>query len=82
VAGWLNLSSSLDDPEVIVQQKELLVIAMKHFGEDNLMVILGMESKQNHLKKYHLNYDQYTKRLYRDKLDFPKVAISNGYDFY
>ena len=81
-SGWLDMSSTMDDPEVIVQQKELLIIAMEHFGVVNLMVIFGMESKQNILKKLNLNYDQYSKRLYRDKLAFKQVAISNGYDFY
>lgn len=81
-AGWLDMSSGMDDPEVIVQQKDLLVIAMEHFGEDNLMVILGLKSKQSILKKYNLNYHQYTKRLYRSKLDFITVAINSGYDFY
>jgi len=82
LAGWLDMSSSMEDPELIIQQKELLGIAMKHFGAMNLMVILGMKSKQNILKKLKLNYNQYTKQLYRSKLAFTTVAISNGYDFY
>ncbi len=80
--GWLDMTSSLENPETLLQHKELLILSIGHFGVEDLKVILGVESKQNTLQKRNLNYDQYTKNLYLKRLAFLPVAMSSGYEYY
>ncbi|MBM9512009.1 hypothetical protein [Desulfogranum marinum] len=82
VEDWLDMRPEKESPENILQHKELLLIAIEHFGIEDLRVILGMESKWNTIRDRKLNYDQYTKQLYLKQIAFKPVLLSNGYEFY
>jgi len=77
---WYYMGSVYENPETLLQQKELEVLALAHFGERDLRVLLGIDSKQDVILRHKLNYDQYTKLLYLKKRTFVKVVKSNGYD--
>jgi len=67
------------NPESILMGEELMQMAMNHFGESDLAVILGITDKQTEAKLLGLDYDTYRKRLQRKIFRFRNFLNDNGY---
>jgi len=71
-----------DDPEQIVNRKQLMKIATDYFGDNDLAVILGIRSKRAEARRLGIKYDTYRKRLQR-KLAMCRSNFEDmGYDLY
>ena len=80
VEELINMDSSYGNPEDILSHKQLFYIMLDFFGWRDLNVLLGIISKKQIIIDYKFNYDQYSKHLYRKKLQFRIVLKQYGYD--
>jgi hypothetical protein len=68
-----------ENPEDILMGKQLMEMAMNHFGDSDLAVILGLKDKRDEAKRIGLDYDSYRKRLQRKLNQFRSILNGDGY---
>ena len=68
-----------ENPEDILMGKQLMEMAMNHFGDSDLAVILGLKDKRDEAKRIGLDYDSYRKRLQRKLNQFRSILNDVGY---
>jgi hypothetical protein len=68
-----------DTPEDMIINKELMEMALNHFGEDDLEVLLGASSREDEAKRLNIDYFAYCKRLSRKKKRFRSHLKKIGY---
>jgi len=69
-----------ENPEDVLIGKELMETAIDYFGDNNLAVILGLESKRAEARRLGTKYDTYRKRLQRKLARFEDFINDHGYD--
>lgn len=69
----------LDTPEDIVIGKELVDMALDHFGQDDLEVLLGAKNRVTVARQLGIGYDTYQKRLERKRQRFRAILHQAGY---
>lgn len=62
----------LDNPEDLLIGKELMQMALDHFGQDDLAVLLGAKDRDAVATKLGIRYDTYQKRLERNECGHEK----------
>jgi len=66
-------------PEEMIIGKELLELMINHYGLDDVLVLLGYESRQAAADRLEMPYDTFCKRLLRKTLLFLPVLHQAGY---
>ena len=66
-------------PEDLVIAKELMVLIIDHFGEDDAEVLLGYSDRRAESNCLSISYDTYCKRLSRKIKSFVPVLEAAGY---
>jgi len=68
-----------DTPEDLILAKELMQMALDHFGQADLEVLLGVRDRISEAKNLGLSYDAYLKRLHRKRRSFRSILKDTGY---
>ena len=68
-----------DTPEDLMLAKELMQMAVDHFGQVDLEVLLGAKDRNSEAENLGLSYDTYLKRLHRKRQSFRPVLKDAGY---
>ena len=66
-------------PEDMLIGKELLGLMIKHYGRENVLVLLGYEDRQAAADRLGMQYESFCKRLSRKTLLFLPVLNQAGY---
>jgi len=69
-----------ESPEDALVGKELMEIAARYFGEEDLAVIIAIKDKRAEARRLGLNYETYRKRLQRKISSFRSILKDNGYE--
>jgi hypothetical protein len=69
-----------ESPEDALVGKELMEIAARYFGEEDLAVIIAIKDKRAEARRLGLNYETYRKRLQRKISNFQSILKDNGYE--
>jgi hypothetical protein len=68
-----------DTPEALMLAKELMQMALDHFGQADLEVLLGVRDRLSEADNLGLSYDAYLKRLHRKRRSFKSILNQAGY---
>jgi hypothetical protein len=68
-----------DTPEDLLIGKELFDMALDHFGQDDLEVLLGAKDRDAVARQLGIGYDTYQKRLERKRRRFKSILHQAGY---
>lgn len=80
VAGWLDLSSTKDNPETILECKQLVKLALMVLGVRDMRVMLGIDTVESVLEKYNYTEGQYKMILSRKRQLLRLLLLKNGYE--
>lgn len=75
----LERLSEGNTPEDYFIEKELLEMMEGHFGEDDVLVLLGQNDRKKESCRKGIEYETYRKRLYRKKVVFQTMLTEIDY---
>ena len=71
--------AEITTPEDLIIGKQLLELMIKHYGIEDVLVLLGHEDRQAAADRLKLTYESYCKRLFRKTLLFLPILDHAGY---